>query len=264
MTDTDEEFQSADENEENFIDIINKYEPNNSFDSETKKVYSINWNFLKHCKKWGPNRNIDKLHLKKLVNFFKNQLNNNTNINLPGNIIAGYNKVTNNFIIIDGQHRLNTLKILDKQHDFNCIITLELYIGTDELFKDIFEQINFCKPVNIEKLYLDKFIELKNFFNKEFTYKNKNILRVNTRRPFIDENELWNKLIDSSIFLNSNFIDVKKYIYDINHDYSQDKELKKYKKLTKNIIKTMEDYECYLGIDINFNWIKILEKKISI
>ena len=116
--------------------------------------------------------------------------------------------------------------------------------------------------MNTENLYLSKFILVKEFFNIEFNYNNKSILRINTRRPFIDENILWTKLLESSIFMKTDFKIVKQKIIEINKNYASN--LDSYKKVTKNILKTMKDYKCYLGIDTEFNWIKILDKKINL
>ena len=209
---SEDDFDSADENEETFIDTLKKYNFITLYENGNKKIAILDYNFIKICEKWGPNRKTDKLHLNNLNKSFEYQLINTKKINIPGIFIIGYNHKLNKFLIIDGQHRANTLKCLSKRYNFNCKITVELYIGDDILFKDIFEQINYCKPVNTENLYLSKFIQIKEFFNLEFNYNNKSILRIKTRRPFIDENVLWSKLLESSIFMNTDFKIVKQKI----------------------------------------------------
>lgn len=260
---SEDEYDSVDENEETFNDLLKKFNLTTLYEYDNKKIIILDYNFIKICEKWGPNRKTDKLHLNNLNKSFEYQLINTKKINIPGIFIIGYNIKLNKFVIIDGQHRANTLKCLSKRYNFNCKITVELYTGNDILFKDIFEQINYCKPVNTENLYLSKFIQLKDFFNIEFNNNNnKSILRIKTRRPFIDENILWTKLLESSIFMNTDFKIVKQKIIEINKNYSSN--LGSYKKVTKNILKTMQDYNCYLGIDTKFNWIKILDKKINL
>jgi len=254
---SDDEYYEC---ELNNFNIINKYSNKISLDLENKKVYNIDYNFLKECKKWGPNRRLDKLHLNKMLGKIEIKINKNKNLNIPGIFTIGYDVDNNIFVLIDGQHRKNILLNLKIVYDFNCKINIEVYFGDDKYFKEIFEELNFSKPIDTNKLYLDKFLEIKEFFNDNFYNGCRNILRKNTRRPFINEEKLWEELIESSIFMNTNFKKLKKEILILNNKYKDNID---FNKISFNMMNIMYEYKCFLGLDTKFNWLKELEKRIK-
>tara|TARA_B110000208_G_scaffold191934_1_gene261049 strand:+ start:83 stop:847 length:765 start_codon:yes stop_codon:yes gene_type:complete len=253
--DSDEEYYDI-----NNFDIINKYNPKLCLEENNKKVYVINYKFLKECKKWGPNRKYNKLHLSKIADQLELEYNNTKTLNLHGIISIGYNET--NFVLIDGQHRKIALNILENKIDFNLNIIIEVYTGNDNLFKNIFKKINNSRPVNVDKLYIDKFIKLKNFLNEEYNFNNYPILRTNTRRPYIDETKLWENIVDSSIFMNIDLNIIFENIKIINEKIKG--KILSNKNISESLMKRMNNFNCYLGYDKKFIWLKSLENKIKL
>tara|TARA_B110000208_G_scaffold132948_1_gene161023 strand:- start:177 stop:953 length:777 start_codon:yes stop_codon:yes gene_type:complete len=254
---SDEEYYDC---ELNFNDIINKYSNKKALDEKNKKVFNIDYKFLKECKKWGPNRKLDNLHLNRILGRIELKVKKNKNLNLPGIFAVGYDTENDIFVLIDGQHRKTILFNLHKRYDFNCNVNIELYLGDDIYFKEIFEELNYSKPVDTNKLYLDKFLEIKEFFNDKFYNGCRNILRKKTRRPFINEDKLWEELVESSIFMNIHLKKLKKEIININNEYRESID---FSKISLSMMNTMYEYKCFLGLDTEFNWLKQLEKRIK-
>ena len=254
---SDDEFLDC---EFNYEDIINKYSNIKALDKDNKKVFNIDYKFLKECKKWGPNRKLDNLHLNRILGRVELKIKKDKNLNLPGIFTVGYDIENEIFVLIDGQHRKTILLNLQQRYDFNCNVNVELYLGDDKFFKDIFEELNYSKPVDTNKLYLDKFLEIKEFFNDNFYNGCRNILRKKTRRPFINEDNLWDELVDSSIFMSSNLKKLKKEIININNKY---RDTIDFSKISLNMMNTMYEYKCFLGLDTDFDWLKELERRIK-
>jgi hypothetical protein len=92
-------------------------------------------------------RHIDDKHVDELVEFYKENINN---IN-DSRILFGFLKTTNEYHIIDGQHRLSAInKILNETREFdkvNIAITVKICNNMEELFAT-YKEVNYNHPLD--------------------------------------------------------------------------------------------------------------------
>jgi hypothetical protein len=246
--------------------FFNPYMKNSKFNS-----YIIDLEFIKFCKKWSLNRDLNIDHWNKIYKSYEKEINDNNNLILNNTIAIALYK--NNFYILDGQHRLKAIKELLKKYNFSCEIRIDLYNtdNYDNMIK-ILKDINSTYPLLVENKIIENINNILIFFKSNYLYQKSNIIKPsNCVRPFINENLMVQKIKKSSFLLsNTNKSIIIKHITKINNDYSKMSmdELKfNNKKITERMYLQAKKYNCFLGFDKSFQWIdninKILEANFN-
>jgi len=241
----------------------NPYMTNSKF-----KSYIIDIEFIKICKKWSLNRDLNIDHWKNIYKSYEKEINDNNNLILNNTICIALYK--NNFYILDGQHRIKAIKELLKKYVFSCKIRIDLYYTNnyDNMIK-VLKDINSTCPLQIENKIIGNINDILTFFKSNFIYQKSNIIKPNNCvRPFINENLMVEKIRNSSFLISStNMSTVIKYITKINNEYSKmsiDQLRFDNKKITERMYLQAQKYNCFLGFDKSFQWIDEINKILEI
>jgi len=235
------------------------YMKNNKFNS-----YIIDISFLKYCKKWSLNRKLNIQHWNRIYKSYKEEINDDSSLIINNTISLGLYE--NNFYIIDGQHRTKAVQELLKDYVFTCKIRVDLYYTNnyDDMIK-VLSDINSTFPLNIENELLSTINNILTHMKNKYSHPKSNIFTCKkSNRPYINENDMIEKLRKAKFLISSNNINsVLKNIDKINEEYSQlDPNKLKFdkKKISVRMITRAGSYSCFLGFDTEFNWINRIDK----
>lgn len=242
---------------------------NNPYYKTSKYIACIiDKDIIKYCKRWSLNRKLNLLHWNRIYNFYKYQIAENSELDIANVISLAL--FSNNFYILDGQHRIKALETLIKDYTFDCKIRVDLYMvdSYDEMIK-ILSEINTTNPLDIESLLMGNISGILAYIKSNYSNGNRNILTYKkSKRPFINEPKLVEKIKNSKFLISTDIKKVCKLIHKMNIDYSNlDLDYLRFgkKKISISMMNKAMEYSCFLGFDNEFNWVdkidKIFEKK---
>ncbi|ULY68459.1 hypothetical protein [Chlorella virus XW01] len=242
--------------------IITKYISNNIFYTNNKIICALVDNkILDNLKKLSLNRKLNYSHWNELLNFYKSI--EGEEILIPNIISVGL--FNNKFYILDGQHRIKAIKELLKYKKIKVKITLNLYIVNERkelliLIDKINSSLLLSFDLNISNDILELIEMIKNKFHIIKNNEKKSILIESNKkavRPFLSEYKLVNKLKELNIIGINKPDKILKKILKINNKYKLilQENPKHFTFLTKKMIETATSYDCYLGLDKNYEWI---------
>ena len=248
--------------------LLRKYFSNPYMINEKFHAYIIDIDFIKYCKKWSLNRQLNIQHWNKIYKVYEKELNEDSNLIINNTIAIGLYE--NNFYIIDGQHRIKAVQELLKKYIFSCKIRVDLYYTNN--YNDMIQvltDINSTFPLNIENKLLSNINNILTYMKNKFCHPKSTIVRFKkSRRPFINENEMVDKLRDSKFIIScTNLNSIYKKIDKINDEYSTVDNINELrfgnKKITENMWLKAASYSCFLGFDTNFTWIDRIDKLLE-
>lgn len=241
-----------------------------NFDSDNSCVIKCNFNDI-NCKFLKFQRDINKDKLQDIIKSYENDLINKNKINNMGVIILG--NIENNYYIIDGQHRYNSLFFMYEKYNYTCKVYFLIYKCKDEneIF-DYFSKINKNELVydwnknNIDHIMIFKnsyyFIEKK--YQSFITNKQSKIPKININNFFdiLEKNKI---LITNNINSSEKLIN---FLENINNIVLNSINKYKYKPKITERLKYFEKKEDEIKLYLSFislkNWNFIFESKIKI
>ena len=249
----------------NTKNIITKYISNNVFYHNNNIICSLVDNkILNYLKKLSLNRKLNYSHWNNLLNFYKSI--DNEEILIPNIISIGL--FDNKFYILDGQHRIKAIKELLKEKNVKVKINLNLYIVSQRkelltLIDNINKSLLLTFDVNISNDILELIEMLKDkFFIIKNNQKKSIIMESNKKavRPFLSEYKLGDKFKEYNIIGINKPDKIFRKIIKINNKYKLlvEENPKQFNSITNTMIETANSYNCYLGLDKNYEWINNL------
>jgi hypothetical protein len=218
--------------------------------------------------KLSINRKLKSEHWKQIYKEQKNNFINNKPVYFSGIItICLWDK---KLYVIDGQHRtkaMQRLSIKFKNQLDNVRFRVDLI--RVEQYEDmiyIIKQINNVVQLDIEALKLRAKNDIREFFSKEYKYGKQSILSnsLNPRRPKINETRLLNEIGKHDKLINMDSTLLINEIKELNQEYEIEYDLGiNGDKVSKPMLKKAKNFGCYLGFDVDFNWVKKIHDKVS-
>jgi len=271
----EEEQDDENEQEELFDNIFGTLIDDNHPKS---KLYLVEPEQLVKIKSWDYNRSIDKKHVDNLYKGQKNYINENLVPYFAGNFIIGKTK-SKHYHILDGQHRLEAVKLLLADGINHFMLRVEVIeIDDDEEMVRMFQNINNTKAVSIEDMPESKMIELINMIYTN--YKKIFSTSDEPKPPHINRRTLMQKIKEYKFFdrfevtpikifqmiqkLNLNKKKLLDKKYGLRAKYPVDLNSKKRFIKEKAIYdKSLAKGDFVLGIDKTYEWLVELETDIE-
>ena len=181
-----------------------------------------------------------------------------------------YLKTLATLFILIGFYKPDNIQELLKKYIFSCKIRVDLYYTNN--YNDMIQvltDINSTFPLNIENKLLSNINNILTYMKNKFCHPKSTIVRFKkSRRPFINENEMVDKLRDSKFIIScTNLNSIYKKIDKINDEYSKVDNINELrfgnKKITENMWLKAASYSCFLGFDTNFTWIDRIDKLLE-
>lgn len=259
------DLNELEENKRSFI--FKKFLNNPYYETNDYKSFIVDKSFLNYTKKWSLNRNINKTHWKKLYSKFEDNIKNKNQLDLTGIITICFYE--NNFLIIDGQHRIKAIKELMNTYNFDCNIRIDIFYPENyEIMVKLIKKINYILPIDINKIFENNIHDIIKFIKEKYTNKDKSIVKLKSyQRPYINENKLVDELRKCK-YLNlfHNKKKLFKMISSKNNEYKKKNinELKfDNKSVSLQTINIADEFDCYLGLDNNYKWLLDIENNLQ-
>ena len=204
---------------------------------------------------WELNRSIDPSKVEKISQAFGNDFDKYGKYRFTDPIHIAHIKKTNQYKVIDGQHRLAACQKLvqEKNHPIQYIPCIVHVAQTEEEALTLFEIINDRLNFDVEKLSNKKLLKLKDRLDKHFA----GIRIWGTYRPYVLMDNLFKKLRKNTFFQESDTEEIFKKILDINKKIKNlpRKERCGASKASKACHEKADSSDFFLGLDKDMKWL---------
>tara|TARA_B110000971_G_C19968450_1_gene481391 strand:- start:325 stop:1371 length:1047 start_codon:yes stop_codon:yes gene_type:complete len=250
-------------------DLLHKYFNNPYITNSKFTGHEVDKDFIRNCIKWSLNRKLNALHWNKIYTCYKDEIIETKKLIITNPFMISY--YNNNFLVLDGQHRIKALEKLMNEYNFDCKIRIDLYITND--YKEninILRSINTTNPLkvndDIQLMLNDILTHMKQ--NYRLNEKTNIFTRKKAQRPKINEIKFIDKLRESKyISTHSSSKYICSLIDKCNKKYSKMDMIqlvnKFGKKISNNMLMNAINYDCFLGFDYKFEWIDDIDNQLE-